>query len=70
MMLSSIIVMIMHVLCIYIYRYKVSSGHSLYIRETKVEDSGEYLCIASNIAGKRSAAAYLTVINTTLLNGE
>lgn len=53
-----------------IYRYKVSSRHSLYIRETKVEDSGEYLCIASNIAGKRSAAAYLTVINTTLLNGE
>ena len=48
----------------------MSSKHSLYIRETKVEDSGEYLCIASNIAGKRSAAAYLTVINTTLLNGE
>ncbi|XP_003389191.1 PREDICTED: roundabout homolog 3-like [Amphimedon queenslandica] len=49
-------------------RYYVSPVHSLYIRETKVIDSGVYVCTASNIAGSMSATGYLKVTNESLLN--
>lgn len=51
-------------------RYYVSPLDTLYIRETKVNDSGQYVCTASNIAGSTTASSFLTVVDSPLLNGE
>ena len=51
-------------------RVFVSLLNTLYIRETVVNDSGTYVCIASNIVGEISSSATLTVVNGPISSGK
>ena len=48
----------------------VSPLNTLYIREAVVNDSGTYVCIASNIVGEISTNAILTVVGGAISSGK
>ena len=51
-------------------RVFISLLNTLYIREAVVNDSGTYVCVASNIVGEISTNAILTVVNGAISSGK
>lgn len=48
----------------------VSPLNTLYIREAVVNDSGTYVCVASNIVGEISTNTTLTVVDGAISSGK